>query len=121
MALNIDLAPTVLALAGCPVPPEMQGRSLLPLLRGSDSGWRREFVAEHLWDHPKIPQTEALRTEGWKYIRYPRHPEFEELYDLRRDPLEERNKISERKEKAAELRARLDDKLAGIQKNGSNR
>jgi len=46
---------------------------------------------EHLWNNPKIPQTEAVRTERWKYIRYPGHPEFEELYDLDSDRWETRN------------------------------
>jgi arylsulfatase A-like enzyme len=37
------------------------------------------------------PQTECLRADGWKYIRYPQHPEFEELYELTSDPHESRN------------------------------
>ena len=52
---------------------------------------RGEVFCEHLWDHPDIPQTECLRADGWKYIRYPQHPEFEELYELTSDPHESRN------------------------------
>jgi arylsulfatase A-like enzyme len=91
LAVNVDIAPTILELAGLPVPPAVQGRSLVPLLEGTDSNWRREILTEHLWDHPDIPQTEAVRSDRWKYIRYPQHPEFEELYDLRQDPIEKNN------------------------------
>ena len=89
--LNVDLAPTLLELAGVPVPSDMQGRSLHPLLDGESAAWREEVVTEHLWKLPSIPRTEALRTRRWKYIRYLDHPEFEELYDLEEDPREEHN------------------------------
>lgn len=97
IALNVDLAPTLLGLAGLPVPEGMQGRSLVPLLRGDrPSDWRTEFFYEHLFQHPRIPPTEAVRTQRWKYIRYvDSNPLFEELYDLDRDPLEERNLASD--------------------------
>jgi arylsulfatase A-like enzyme len=91
MVLNVDLAPTVLDLAGIEPPETMQGRSLLPLVRGEAAVRRSEIFTEHLWEHPRIPRTEAVRTESWKYIRYPQHPEFEELYGLADDPGEERN------------------------------
>jgi arylsulfatase A-like enzyme len=69
----------------------MQGRSIAPLLAGRPAGWRQEIFTEHLWVNPQIPRTEAVRTESWKYIRYPDHPEFEELYDLGSDAWETRN------------------------------
>jgi hypothetical protein len=61
------------------------------LIRGQEGGWRQEVICEHLWDHPEIPQTECLRTDRWKYIRYWKHPEYEELYDLHSDPHEAEN------------------------------
>jgi arylsulfatase A-like enzyme len=91
MVLNLDLAPTLIDLAGLPVPQAMQGRSLRPLLEDHRPEWRGDVFTEHLWDHPEIPQTEGLRTHRWKYIRYFRHPEFEELYDIESDPGEARN------------------------------
>ena len=103
MALNVDLAPFIIDLAGVEPPSSMQGRSLLPLLERRTKEWRREIFTEHLWDHPRIPQTEAIRTGRWKFIRYPRHPEYEELYDLFEDPGEERNLAGREK-----LRGRLD-------------
>jgi arylsulfatase A-like enzyme len=91
MALNVDLAPFILDLAGLEPPAIMQGRSLAPLLEGGMPEWREDIFTEHLWDYPRIPRTEAVRTWRWKYIRYPQHPEFEELYDLSEDPGEARN------------------------------
>ncbi len=92
MALNIDVAPTLLAAAGSDVPRDMQGQSLLPLLRGESPEWRNEFFYEHHFDHPRIPANEGVRTERWKYIRFvDSDPLYEELYDLESDPLEEHN------------------------------
>ncbi len=92
-ALNVDLAPTMLDLAGIPVPAVMQGRSLKPLLEGNMcSDWRTEFFYEHHSVPKRIPPVEAVRTQKWKYIRWiAPNPVTEELYDLEADPLEERN------------------------------
>ena len=92
LALNIDVAPTLLELAGVAPGDEMQGRSLVPLLRDDAAGWRSSFFYEHLFVHPRIPRCEAVRTQGWKYIRYlDTDPLYEELYDLERDPQELQN------------------------------
>jgi len=89
MALNVDIAPTILELAGLKVPHEMQGRSLAPLLRGQKPEWRNDLFCEHLFEHPKIPRSEGVRTERWKYIRYfEQQPVYEELYELKNDPHE---------------------------------
>ncbi|WP_321470887.1 sulfatase [uncultured Paludibaculum sp.] len=97
MSLNVDLAPTMLDLAGVPIPDEMQGRSLRPWLEGRIPAWRREWFYEHKFRaNGWIPPTEGIRTERWKYTRYPEEsPVFEELYDLNVDPLEERNLAAE--------------------------
>lgn len=92
MALNIDVAPTLLELAGLEPSASMQGRSLLPLVHGDSPPWRTDFFYEHLFEHPRIPRMEGVRTERWKYIRYiDEDPALEELYDLRRDPSELEN------------------------------
>jgi len=92
LALNIDVAPTLLDLAGLAPGDEMQGQSLVPLLRDEGAGWRSSFFYEHLFVHPRIPRCEAVRTEEWKYIRYlDTDPLYEELYDLERDPQELQN------------------------------
>jgi len=91
-ALNIDIAPTILELAGLTIPDSIQGRSLVPLLRGADVEWRNEFFYEHPFVHPRIPMTEGVRGPRFKYVRYTSlDPVVEELYDLKTDPREEKN------------------------------
>lgn len=93
MTLNIDFAPTMLAMAGLPVPAGMQGRDLSPLLSGPvPADWRKEFFYEHHFGPKIIPPSEGVRTLRWSYIRWlTPNPESEELYDLSEDPLEARN------------------------------
>jgi arylsulfatase A-like enzyme len=111
MALNIDLAPTLLDLAGLGPAPRMQGRSLAPLLRGESVPWRDDWFYEHELEEPGayLPTVEGVRSRGWKYVRYldPRSNR-EELYDLRADPHELRNVIDrpEHREAAERLRER---------------
>lgn len=96
LALNIDLAPTMLELAGIEVPPIVQGSSLLPLLYGQQVDWRQAFFFEHLFNTPNviIPPNEGVRSEQWKYIRYlASQPMYEELYDLASDPDESQNLV----------------------------
>jgi arylsulfatase A-like enzyme len=102
LALNIDLAPTVLELAGQEAPATMQGRSLLPLLRDPETPWRKDFFYEHLYRNSPVPPDriepcEGVRTQDWKYIVWidQSGPAREELYDLRRDPLEMNNLAAE--------------------------
>jgi len=110
IALNIDLAPTMLDMAGVRVPKPMQGRSLTPLMVGkTPRGWRSEFFYEHHTRADIIPQSEGVRTERWKYIRWVKaEPPLEELYDLDNDPGEERNLVSnpQHAKTLADLRAR---------------
>jgi len=87
MALNVDIAPTILELAGLNVPQQMQGRSLVPLLNKRRPKWRTDFFYEHLFEHKTIAKSEALRTQRWKYARYVDF-DYEELYDLDNDPAE---------------------------------
>ncbi len=93
LTLNIDYAPTMLEMAQVPVHSGMQGRSLVPLLHGSrPADWRKDFFYEHHYGPKIIPPSEGIRTERWAYLRWlAPNPESEELYDVRRDPLEQRN------------------------------
>ncbi|WGK65246.1 sulfatase-like hydrolase/transferase [Croceiramulus getboli] len=95
IALNIDLAPTLLKLAGITSPKEMQGYALMP----QPESPRDYFLYEHLWQStPRyfIPSTEGIVYTDKKYMRYFMNRDtteliFEELYDLNKDPLEINN------------------------------
>ncbi len=93
VALNIDLAPSILDYAGLETPEVMQGRSVKPLVEGKAVQWRDDWFYEHHFGHGgRIPQTEGIRTERWKYMRYvSADPVVEQLYDLKRDPGETKN------------------------------
>ncbi|HVG98254.1 MAG TPA: sulfatase-like hydrolase/transferase, partial [Chloroflexota bacterium] len=81
----VDVLPTLLACAGVPVPPTVQGRSLLPLLRGERGGARDSALTEARgW--------KALRTERYRYVcRVTAGGPEEHLWDLERDPGEYRD------------------------------
>ena len=97
-ALNIDLAPTLLELAGVSAP-MVDGRSLVPLMKGPGSDWRRSFLIEYYSDKviPRVRQMgyKAVRTERWKYIHYYELDGMDELYDLTADPYEMKNIINQ--------------------------
>jgi N-acetylglucosamine-6-sulfatase len=99
MTLNIDLAPTLLALAGVAAPLNMQGRSLVPLLKGARPKWRDSFLIEYYSDRvfPRVLKMgyKAVRTGRWKYIHYLELEGMDELYDLRTDPYEMKNLINQ--------------------------
>jgi arylsulfatase A-like enzyme len=82
-ALNIDIAPTIAEAAGLDAP-VMDGRSLLPVLRGERPSWRRDFLVEHLEGTNPVPTYCAVRSARWAYVRYTDGEE--ELYDLEADP-----------------------------------
>jgi arylsulfatase A-like enzyme len=86
MALNIDLAPTFLELAGAELPAQYQGRSLAGFLRGDQpANWRSDFFCEHLMENAQIPKWEGVRGKRYVYARYFEH-DFEFLHDLQEDP-----------------------------------
>ena len=120
LALNIDLAPTLLELSGTALPANTQGRSLVPLLKGSRPEWRSSFLIELYSDNvfPRIVKMgyKAVRNQRWKYIHYLELNGMDELYDLKTDPYEMTNLISEPTAKKAlnemkrELERLLNDK-----------
>jgi N-acetylglucosamine-6-sulfatase len=98
-ALNIDIAPTLLEIGGVPIPTKIDGRSLLPLLKGQKVPWRSSFLIEYYSDtvFPRVHKMgyQAVRTEQWKYIRYTDLEGMDELYNLKIDPYEMKNLLSE--------------------------
>lgn len=111
-----DIAPTLLALAGERPGAQIQGRSLLPLLAGNRSGWRKSFLIEY-WAENALPwlvgmSYKAVRTDNHKLIHWVncgRASELDELYDLQADPFELRNRIASRA--YADVRERLRHEL----------
>ena len=131
LTLNIDLAPTILGAAGLEVPKEMDGRDIADLYlpnndnnNSSDTNntdddknnihrtpWRQEFYYEFPNINDKIPPSYALvKSNGWKYIKWWKHNDHEELFDLNHDPVE-MNNLANKSEYAGiknELKQRLE-------------
>ena len=94
LVLKVDLCPTVLDYAGVECPEGIHGASWRPLLEQVATPiWRRSFLYEYFREHGYVhwPTIQALRTEKWKYIRYPEGGNGVELYDLENDPGELHN------------------------------
>ena len=91
----IDLAPTILTLAGVADSVPRQGVSLVPLLGGASPAWRTAVLIEYYSDRvfPRIVNMgyQAVRTEQHKFIDYLELEGMDELYDLRADPYEMNN------------------------------
>jgi len=116
--LNVDLAPTILQAAEVATPHGMQGRDFAPLyLTERPPQWRDEFFYEHaiIRNVDFIPASEALVRKGVKYLVWPDF-KYEELFDLRADPLEEHNVASDSAyaSKLPELRARFAELKAAV-------
>ncbi|MGW8266454.1 MAG: sulfatase family protein [Longimicrobiales bacterium] len=100
LVASVDLAPTLLELAGAPVGDQIQGQSFLPLLSGrSEAGRESVFVEFYTYENP-FPwlvdmDYRAIRTDRYKYIHWIQYPDEGELYDLREDPFETRNLFSD--------------------------
>ena len=94
MVLNLDLAPTLLEVAGLPVPAEMQGKSFLPLAEGKAKvAWRKDWLYEY-YEYPgfeNVRPCRGVRTERYKLIHFFIEPQEFELYDLKADPDEANN------------------------------
>lgn len=110
MVLDVDLAPTILELAGVEPRKEMQGRSVMGLARGRNQGWRKEWLYEYYEDPSwtKIRANRGVRTETHKLIHYYPVDEWE-MYDVSKDP-EEKNNLYGKPEHAqlqTELKAAL--------------
>jgi len=113
MIQNLDFAETFLDLAEAPIPADMQGRSLLPLLRGEAvSDWRQGIYYAYTGEATHhVAAHDGIRTADWKLIHYPRTDEWE-LFDLHADP-EEIHSLAQ-DPAYAEVRARLTAQLEAL-------
>ena len=89
IALNIDVAPTLIAAAGVKGSPNYQGK---PLMLSNNDDKREYFFCEHQMEHKAIPKWEGVRSLRYAYARYTQHdPAYEFLHDLKTDPDQLRN------------------------------
>lgn len=143
MTSNMDVLPTLLELAGVPIPPQIEGKSFLPVLEGQPYLPHEFLFAEMTW-HDKYNPMRAIRTPRYKYIRnfgdrplvylpldiwqgaagremreeyYRERRPTHELYDLEKDPWEQKNVFEDPAyaEIGAQLRQRVEQYM--IQSN----
>ncbi len=122
MTLTVDFAPSILEICGASTTAKMHGRSWARLARGEpDPNWRTSFLYHYNYEvqFPYTPNVRAVRTDEWKYVRYPhgdgqpdRHKA--DLFHLASDPDEIHNLIDDPRYagKIAELDAELQRLLA---------
>lgn len=108
---HVDVAPTLLALAGLPIPPAMQGSDLSAVIRGAEGGPESAFFQQF------VPYLSDDVREGWRGVRTTRHLYARTettpwlLYDLQADPYQLRNLADD--PASAPLREDLEAKLRG--------
>lgn len=100
--LTLDFAPTILDICGAEPLEQVHGRSWKKLVQVGDPDWRQSWYYEYNYEKqfPYTPNVRGVRTDRWKYIRYPhgdgspdRH--MAELYEIRSDPEETCNLIND--------------------------
>ncbi len=117
---NIDYAPTFVDLAGLPIPADMQGVSLAPLLRSeqADKQWRRTSLYYHFYEYPgehAVRRHYGVRTDRYKLIHFYGDMDHWELYDLEQDPQELRNLYGD--PTYAKVQKRLHKELTRLRKH----
>jgi len=100
--LTVDVAPSILDICGAKPLPKSHGRSIRKLVSSGDPDWRTAWFYHYNYEKqfPYTPNVRGIRTDRWKYIRYPhgdgspdRH--MAELYDMTSDPGETSNLVNE--------------------------
>ena len=118
MVLNVDFAPTFLQMANLPIPPDLQGKSIVvPLMRNSMPSWRHSFLYEY-YEYPAVHcvrKHRGVRTERYKLLHFWESPEEFELYDLQEDPDEAHNLANESSYQT--IKTNLQKELARLRRN----
>ena len=112
---NVDFAQTLLEAVGISPPADMQGQSLLPLLRGEEATWR-DAIYYHYYEYPGIHAVKrhyGVRTDRYKLIHFYHDIDEWELYDLEKDPQEMQNLYGD--PEYADVRTRLHRRLKELQ------
>ncbi|MBI5471526.1 MAG: sulfatase [Ignavibacteriae bacterium] len=95
LVLNLDLAPTILQVAGVATPQRMQGSSLVPLFKSGDVPEWRSAVYYHYYEYPhgwhNVKRHYGIRTDRYKLIHFYNDNDEWELFDLKSDPFEMHN------------------------------
>lgn len=115
MVQNLDFAPTLLNAAGIDIPEDMQGESLLPILKGEMENWNREEVYYHYYEYPAVHMVKrhyAIVTKEYKLVHFYYDVDEWELYDRKNDPLEMNNVYND--PKYADIIAELKTRLAAL-------
>ena len=121
MVQNLDFAQTFLDIAGITAPEDMQGKSLVPILKGEKEKWNRDAVYYHYYEYPAehaVKRHYGIATKEYKLIHFYFDVDQWELYDQKNDPQEMNNLINdpahanvvtELKEKLESLRKKYGD------------
>lgn len=110
---NIDMAETLLDMAGLPIPSDMQGRSMVPILTGKQRGNLHDGLYYHFYENQehRVAKHFGIRTDRYKLIYFYELGEWE-LYDLTKDPSEMSNLYD--RSSYAGVRKRLRASLQGL-------
>ncbi|MEN1785285.1 MAG: sulfatase [Bacteroidota bacterium] len=94
MVQNLDFAPTLLDACDIPIPKDMQGLSMVPLLKGADSDFKRDAVYYHYYEYPSVHMVKrhyGIVTEDYKLVHFYYDVDEWELYDRKQDVHEMQN------------------------------
>ncbi|MFL3659243.1 MAG: sulfatase/phosphatase domain-containing protein [Opitutales bacterium] len=108
---NIDIAPTIMQAMGVRKPPHMDGQSFIPLAQGKDIPWRDYFLYVYYWEqnYPQTPTHFSLRGDQYKYTTYYGIWDTDELFDIQKDPMEQKNLFHD--PQFAKVKKQMQDRL----------